>query len=85
MNAKMQVVFEVENRDFSLWNKVLNHSGLLDILLGYGRENGWFFRCFAENREEPNQKAEFFASFSFKFDESRKLVYFTSQDFFPLL
>jgi hypothetical protein len=58
----LQVVFEVEDRSSEFWNAVIRHHSLQGILLGFGRDNAWFFEWDLKYERERNQIGEFLAS-----------------------
>lgn len=39
----LEVVFEIENKASSFWNAILKNHVLLGILLGFGKNQSWFF------------------------------------------
>lgn len=78
----LQVVFEVENTDSVFWNKVATQGhALLGILLGYGRDNAWFFEWNMQYRETPSQIGDFVKSFFSRFYEDRDILYPDPQHF----
>ncbi len=78
-----QVVFEVENRDSKFWNDVQKHHVLLGILLGFGRDNSWFFEWMIQYDNTPGKQGDFFASFSSNFYQEIGQIYGpTSEAFF---
>jgi hypothetical protein len=77
-----QVVFEVENRESPFWNKVVLHGhALAGIILGYGRDNGWFFEWEIKYRKEQNQMGSFVSSLPSKFYEETDIKYPDPQNF----
>lgn len=78
----LQVVFEVENSDSPFWKKVaIEGHSLLGILLGYGRDNAWFFEWNMKYEGEQNKIGNFFRTLPSKFDGDRYIRYPDPQDF----
>ena len=78
----VQVVFEVEKRDSPFWNGVVNSHALQGILLGFGRDNAWFFDWERKYREAPDQIGDFFRSLPFIVsDISQSIANYDSQHF----
>jgi len=69
----LQVVFEVENSDSKFWNHVLKNHALQGILLGFGRDNAWFFEWERKCSKEHNPKNVFFQSLPVTFYEERDI------------
>lgn len=63
------VVFEVENRDSKFWNGVMHSHDLQGVLLGFGRDNAWFFEQEMKYKEEQNRKGEFLRTLPITIDE----------------
>ncbi len=57
----LEAIFEVENRDSKFWKGVMQHDVLLGILLGFGRDNAWFFK-WAWREGEQNKVGDFLRS-----------------------
>ena len=57
-----QVVFEVENDGSKFWNGVMDSHALQGILLGYGRDNAWFFEWNAKYEKIEGKMGDFVRS-----------------------
>lgn len=77
-----QAVFEVEKSDSPFWRKVATEGhALLGILLGYGRDNAWFFEWEIKHRNEQNPMGDFVRSLPSTFYEKRDVKYPDPQHF----
>ncbi len=71
-----QVVFEVEDRSSLFWNKVTNRGhALLGILLGYGRDNAWFFEWEVKYKNAQDKMGGFIRTLPSTVYESRSIKY----------
>ena len=70
-----QAVFEVENRDSRFWNGVIQHHVLLGILLGFGRENAWFFDWKMQYSEIEGPERSFIKSLPRRTYEQQDILY----------
>jgi hypothetical protein len=55
----LEAVFDIENRDSKFWNEVLQHHTLIGMLLGFGRDNSWFFEWTIQYENEPSKQGDF--------------------------
>lgn len=77
-----QVVFEVENRDSAFWNKIAKHGhALIGIILGYGRDNAWFFEWEVKYKKAQNQMGDFIRSLPSTVYEMQNIDYPDPQHF----
>lgn len=77
----IQVVFEVENKESEFWKLVIHHHSLQGILLGYGRDNAWFFEWELKHKDEKSQTGNFLSSLLVKVDEKGDIEKYTPQNF----
>ena len=76
-----QVVFEVENRDSKFWNRIMSNHALVGILLGYGRDNAWFFEWKMKNKKSEGRLGNFVRSLPSIVYEERDIDDPTPSDF----
>lgn len=74
-------VFEVENKDSEFWKTVMQHHALQGILLGFGRDNAWFFEWELQNKDEKSRMGKFLTSLPEKFVEDSDIKDYSPQDF----
>ena len=77
----LQVVFEIENRESKFWNMVIHNDVLLGILLGFGRDNAWFFEWGMRREQEPNKVGDFLKSLPVHCSNTQRILYPNSQEF----
>jgi hypothetical protein len=68
-----QIVFEVENVDSKFWNAILHNHALQGILLGFGRDNAWFFEWNKKYSKEQNLQSDFMRSLPSTFEEANDI------------
>lgn len=76
-----KIVFEVENKDSEFWKTVMQHHALQGILLGFGRDNAWFFEWKLRHKDEKDKMGNFLASLPEKFIEEADIENYNSQNF----
>lgn len=64
-----QIIFEVEDNKSEFWNAVLRNHALQGILLGFGRDNAWFFEWDRKYSKEQNPRGDFLRSLPSTFYE----------------
>ena len=74
-------IFEVENKDSEFWKTVMQHHALQGILLGFGRDNAWFFEWELKNKDEKSRIGKFLTSLSKQFIEDSDIKEYNPQDF----
>jgi len=77
----LQVVFEIENRESKFWNRVIHDDVLLGILLGFGRDNAWFFKWRMELKEEPNKVGDFLKTLPVHSSNTHRVLYPNPEEF----
>lgn len=80
----LKVVFEIEDRDSKFWKEVIHNHALLGILLGFGRDNAWFFEWDRKYENEQSKINEFLRSLSYNFYEKNDPPYQVSSQNFLL-
>lgn len=58
----LEVVFEVEDKYSSFWNTVLKKHSLLGILLGFGKNQSWFFEMSVKYESQQGKIGAFIQS-----------------------
>lgn len=76
-----QVVFDIENRDSKFWNTVLDNAIPLGILLGYGRDNAYFFKWRVTYGGIKDTQGIFMDSLKRQFYEEPNILYPNPQHF----
>jgi hypothetical protein len=71
----LQAVFEIENRESKFWNVVIHNDVLLGILLGFGRDNSWFFEWRTQLKEEANKVGDFLKSLPVHSSNTQRILY----------
>ena len=71
------MVFEVEDSSSKFWNNVLKQHVLLGILLGFGKNNSWFFE-WTQRQNKPNA---FFQSLPIRISEEENAKNYGPQNF----
>lgn len=77
----MTVTFEVEDRDSKFWRDVLQSHALLGILLGFDRDDSWFFEWDREFEESQNKKGDFIRTLPSTFYDEPDIYYPDPQNF----
>ena len=76
-----QAVFELDNNSSKFWNCVMDNHALLGILLGYGRDNAWFFEWESKYGKNDDQVGNFIKSLPSTVYEQRDIRYPTPENF----
>ncbi len=58
----LEVVFEVEDKQSSFWNTVLKKHSLIGILLGFGKNQSWFFETSVKYENQQGRIGAFIQS-----------------------
>ncbi len=75
-----QVIFDVENKESKFWKTVMHSYALQGILLGFGRENAWFFEW--ESHKNTGIKSEkFLTSLVKTFSDDEDIENYGPQNF----
>jgi hypothetical protein len=77
----IDAVFDIENRESKFWNEVLKHHALIGILLGFGRDNAWFFDWVMQYEDVPSKQNDFLSSLYSRFYENLDLINATKNRF----
>ncbi len=77
----LNAVFEVEDKNSEFWKIVMQNHALQGILLGFGRDNAWFFEWKLSYEEEKGKMGEFFASLPTKFAEDGDIENYDPRNF----
>lgn len=76
-----KAVFEVENKDSEFWKIVMQNHALQGILIGFGRDNAWFFEWELNYKDEKDKMGKFLTSLPAKFAEDADIENYSSQYF----
>lgn len=68
----IQAVFDIENKESKFWNGVMQNDALIGILLGFGRDNAWFFEWQMQHEKEHNKIGSFVKSLPLISSEDEK-------------
>jgi hypothetical protein len=71
----LQAVFEIENRDSPFWKGVTHNHFLLGILLGFGKDNAYFYECMREFDQKQSKMGDFIRSLPARVYEERDLPF----------
>jgi hypothetical protein len=77
----LEAVFDVENRESQFWKSIMNNNMLVGILLGYGRENSWFFDWETKYKQQQSKIGEFLRSLPLINDAPHDILYPDPQHF----
>ncbi len=77
----LQVIFEVENKDSEFWQTVMQHHALQGILLGFGRDNSWFFYWELQTKEDKGHIRNFLTSLPLKYAEDADIEDYSPENF----
>ncbi len=75
------IVFEVENNNSQFWNDVLKSHALQGILLGFGKDNAWFFDWERQEKMGNPKQQSFLESLPFVFYEERDRIDYSPEHF----
>lgn len=76
-----KAVFEVENKDSEFWKIVIQNHALQGILLGFGRDNAWFFEWKLNYKDTKDKMGKFLTSLPTKFAKNTDIENYDPQNF----